>query len=177
MSAIQSIRLNIFAPPLTECKDTITSIWNSIRFASSSPANFEKSVARVWHVVKEAAKAFPIITFVFFRTLQILVPLLGLGIEVVSLYLKTTFTNFQHVKSLQTQHDLSLEVESLKDELSTLKESLADITTTRNNLENENLLLNSGYKALETAFSQNLAKRIEAEEQNKTLEKTFRVKR
>ena len=91
--------------------------------------------------------------------------------------MKTTFTNFQHVKSLQTQHDLSLEVESLKAELSTLKESLADITTTRNNLENENLLLNSGYKALETAFSQNLAKRIEAEEQYKTLEKTFRVKR
>ena len=128
MSTVQpTYQPHFFVRPLIECKEEILSIWNSIRSLESIASDCKQAIQRTWTVLKQAAQRFPLIAFVAFRALQLVIPMIALGLEVCYLYLKSTYESYSKVKTEQANALLIERVAFLEKELSHRSETAEEI--------------------------------------------------
>ena len=168
MSTVQSVKQPTwFFNPLTEYKDRITSIWTSMQSLGTFIDKFERAVTEGWTALKEASKSFPLITFVAFRALQLVIPMIALGLEVCYLYFKTTYESYNQTKVAQVNADLTNRVSALEAELADKIKNIAEtqplfeqMRTTLKESEVEKKLLQIDYALLNaknTALTQDLS--------------------
>ena len=112
---------------------SLARVWNSIQIPDLSKVTFESLSSKAWEVLKQASESFSAITFLFFRTLQLIAPSLVFAIEIPWLYLNATYTNHENRTLTKANKELSDTLASVQAELSLKTDQLkaAELLTTQ----------------------------------------------